>query len=82
MMPGEEHEVRRVEDAAVGERDHRAPLGVGRLHAETEEAEAGDLDHGGGEAERRLHDERRQRVREHAVQQDSPCSSRRGRGRR
>ena len=66
-QPWPEHEVGRVEDVAIGRRDHRAPLGIRRLHTEAEEAEGGDLQDGGGEAEGRLHDQWRQRVREHAV---------------
>ena len=61
--------MRRVEDVAIRRRDHRPPLGVRRLDAEAEESEAGDLEHGGGEPERRLDDQRGQRVGEHPVRE-------------
>ena len=50
---------------------HRAPLGGGRLHAEAEERQRGDLEHGGGDAERGLHHERGERVGEDPVAQDA-----------
>ena len=47
---------------------HRAPFRRRRLRAEAEEAQRRRIQDRGGEAERRLHDQRRQAVRQHGVE--------------
>ena len=71
MMPGNSTRKNDGEHVVALGRQHRAPLGGGRLHAEAEERQRRHLEHGGGDAERGLHDERRERVREDAVPQDA-----------
>ena len=59
--PGAQHEL-----ARVGQ--HRAPFRRRRLGAEAEEAQCRGVEDRGGEAERRLHDQRRQAVRQHGLE--------------
>ena len=68
-MPGARMSHGALNSLAV-EGDHRAPLGQRRLGAEAEERQGGDLEDGAGHAQRAGHDERRQRVREDAAEQD------------
>jgi len=65
---------RREEEVAIGA-DHGAPLGRWRLCAEAEEAERRHVEDRAADAERPLHDDGRERVRQHLAEEDGRLRS-------
>src|SRR3954453_3065914 len=68
---GEEHEPPGDVEDAGGFRDHRAPRGLGRLHADAEEREGGLEEDVRRDQNRRVDDDRRDEVREDLPEDDA-----------
>src|SRR5207237_5813806 len=69
---GPEHDPRRLLQVAAPRVDHAAPGRLRRLDTEAEERQRGFREDREGDAERRLHDDRRRRVRDHVAPRDAP----------
>jgi hypothetical protein len=72
---GRDHLAGRAEDVLVGQGQVAAPARRGWLHAEAEEAEPALDDERQAGEDRRLHDHRPERGRDHVPQQDDPAAA-------